>query len=574
MSERPIDDPAPRLRRRSRLLAGALALVLLALHLAAIGTEGAHRDEFTLLYLARLSAQGSALETGGRPGLGVLAVLPLVGGCSDEMATLRHARWLWTVFTVLLVAGFYALLRQALPAGVAAEHAALLGTGLLVLVPVFVRWSLQVRTDQPALAAALWGGAALLASRRRPSLALAAGALFGLGFLASQKAIYAVALAGLLAVAGPLVGRTLRLRREALRALLAAGAAVAVVGGYLAILARFGVSPKLAGLRGGLTTFAFYRSLIGYGAILERPIYLLPHLVLGALLVGVTAVALRRRIARRGEVAAAWAVLLLGAAVYLFHDARFPYFWMTLGLFLATALAFVSVAVPDLLGPRRARRLLAACWAVLAVQSLATAAAMLEDTQAVQRRTLADVARNFRRDARGFQAEGALFCRADPRPFPIMMGFHLRRDFTGPEADGRIAAFLAGLRADPPAYVIDSHRLAQFPPAIREFWNDHYRLYRDRLRIPAVEISGVADEPVAFEILVAGAYRWRGRRAPPGRGHGELRIDGRPLAPGGVVGLAAGAHVAEWTGGGGAGTLWLAVTDPPGPATEPFFHLL
>lgn len=581
MSELPDNGVAPQVRRRGRLLAGGLAgagaLVLLALHLAAIGTEGAHRDEFTQLYLTRLSAQGPALETGGRPGLTVLALLPLVRGCTDEIATLRRARWLWVVFTVLLVAGFFALLRGALPAAAATESAALLGVGLLVLVPVFVRWSLQVRTDQPALAAALWGGVALLASRRRPALALAAGALLGLGFLASQKAVYAAALVGLLAAAQPLLGRPFRLRREALRVVLAALAAGAVVGGYLAILARFDAAPTLVSLRGGLTTFAYYRSLIGYGANLERPWFLLPHLVLAALLVGVTAAALRRRIARRGAVAAvlaAWAVLLLGAAVYLFHDARFPYFWMTLGLFLATALAFGLSAVADFLGPRRMRRLLIGCWAVLAVQGLATAVAMLADTQAVQRRTLADVDRNFLRDARGFQAEGALFCRADPHPFPISMGFHLQRDYTGPGADERIAAFLAGLRAHPPAYLIDSHRLEHFPPAIREFWNEHYRLYRDRLRIPAVALAGRPDQPAGFEVLVAGAYRWQSRRATPGSRLAGLSVDGRPLAPGGVVELAAGPHIAEWTGGAGGGTLWLAVADPPSLAAQPFFHLL
>ena len=561
------------LRQRSRLVAGILALVLVALHVAAIGTEGAHRDEFTQLYLTRLSTQTTEFMTGGHPGLGVLALLPFVAGCTDEIATLHRARWLWTVFTVLLVFGFFALLRRALPPGWTTESAALLGVGLLVLVPVFVRWSLQVRTDQLALAAALWGGVALLASRDRPALAVASGMLFGIGFLASQKAVYVAALAALLAAAGPLLGRPFRPRREAFRALAAGLSASAVVFGYLSLMSHLGAAPKLVSFRGGLTTFAFYRSLIGYGAVLERPEHLLPHLVLAALLVGITVIAVRRPIEHRGAVAAAWLVLGLGVAVYFFHDGRWPYFWMTLGLFPATALALALVAIAELLGPRWTSRLLLACWAVLIVQGLATAVVMLADTQAVQRRTLASVARDFSRDTRGFQAEGALFCRDDPHPFPPYLGVHLWRQFTGAGADERIAAFLAGLRADPPAYVIDSPRLEQFPSEIRAFWHDHYRLYRDRLRIPAVDLAGSTGEETAFDILVGGRYRWQARRSSPGRDGGALWVDGRPIADNQVLALAGRTHVAKWTGGAGRGTLWLAVAEPPGPTAGPFYHL-
>ena len=56
-------------------------------------------------------------------------------------------------------------------------------TGLL---PAFLEWSLQVRSDHIALVGATWGGVALLASRRRPALAVCAGLCFGIGWLSSQ----------------------------------------------------------------------------------------------------------------------------------------------------------------------------------------------------------------------------------------------------------------------------------------------------------------------------------------------------------------------------------------------------
>ena len=76
---------------------------------------------------------------------------------------------------------------------------AAVGVGLLALLPVFLEWSIQVRTDQIAIAGGLWGAVALVASRQRPPLAVVAGLLFGLGYLGSQKLIYVASLGFLLA---------------------------------------------------------------------------------------------------------------------------------------------------------------------------------------------------------------------------------------------------------------------------------------------------------------------------------------------------------------------------------------
>jgi hypothetical protein len=137
-------------RRRALrwLLAGALVL-LLAARVAAAFTANVNWDEFALLHLADASHVSGVLQTGGRPGLAVLAVW------IAQLAPAARGRW----------------------------RDAALGVALLALLPAFLESSLQVRTDQIGLAGGAWGGAALLASRQRPALALAAGALFATGFL-------------------------------------------------------------------------------------------------------------------------------------------------------------------------------------------------------------------------------------------------------------------------------------------------------------------------------------------------------------------------------------------------------
>jgi hypothetical protein len=127
------------------------------------------------------------LHTGARPGLAVALLLPLVRACEDEIRVIREARVLWLGITALALAGLGAWLAQLEPDPARRRRTALLGVALLALVPAFLETSLQVRTDQLALAGGAWGGACLLASRRRAALALAAGAGFGAGWFGTQK---------------------------------------------------------------------------------------------------------------------------------------------------------------------------------------------------------------------------------------------------------------------------------------------------------------------------------------------------------------------------------------------------
>jgi hypothetical protein len=316
-----------------------LLLVFLGLHGAAIFTVALNWDEFAVFDRIARSLEDGVLRASGHPGLTELVLWPFVEGCRDEIAVGRAARALWLGLTLAYLAGIGALLAELLRGRPQRIHDAALGTALLGLLPAFLEWSLQVRTDHIALVGATWGGVALLASRRRPALAPWAGLCFGIGWLSSQKAAYVGALVALLALAQLLALREWRPRRELARAALAAGVFCAVLLGFTVLIgARFtlpetqppGALPQPALVQRHLDVFALYRRTIGYSQYVEMLPTLVPHLALLALLTVASLAALRRR-SQRERIVLAWAVLALGAAVGAFHAGAFAYFWLTLG---------------------------------------------------------------------------------------------------------------------------------------------------------------------------------------------------------------------------------------------------
>jgi hypothetical protein len=412
--------------RRWRMLGLTMGIaVLLGIRVAAVFTVAVNWDEFALFNNARLTAETGQLQAGGRPGLASVLLLPFVADCNDEIDVIRRARVLWLAFTFALLVGFAALIAQLQPDPRRRLGDALLGVALLAAVPAFLEWSLQVRTDQIALAAGLWGGVALLTSRRRPPVALATGLLFGLGYLASQKLVYVAALVVLLAVGQLARLRDLRPRREATRASLAlAGFGLAFAAWRLATASAFGVPETHASqqvmtpafVNRGLSVFEFYRHTIGFSQYRAMLPMLAPHFLLLAALAAASILAVRRVAIARGALALAWAVLLLGLAVGGFHAGAFFYFWMTLGLFPAAAFATARGPIQALLRPAAARLVVAGWWLLLLLPGLVTLGLMLNDTQSVQRESLAFVHRNFTKADAGFHPESALFCRDDLPP--------------------------------------------------------------------------------------------------------------------------------------------------------------
>jgi hypothetical protein len=568
--------PATPWARRGLLI--ALLLLALAARLGAVHRANVSWDEFGLAHLADASAATGELHSAARPGLGVWLLVPLVRDCTDEISVIREARLLWTGITALFLVGLALWIGALEPDGSPRGRAGLLGVALLALAPAFLASSLQVRTDQIALAGGAFGGYWLLASRRRPWLALAAGACFGAGFLGSQKLLYLLALALLLAAGQLRLERELAPRREAARALLAATGFAAVLLAFQAAAsaafavperhaARNALSPEYVEI--GFSLFDFYRNTIGFREYREMLPTLAPQLLALLALAAATPAAVRGGGRGAERVLLAWAVLGLGTAVGLFHAAAFRYFWMTLGVFPAVAICLGREAIVARLargGPRLLPAVAIAFAAMLAIPAALETALLLRDTQAVQRESLAFVHRHFDRSDAGFQPESALFCQAGRQPIPTHFSQKIYQRFAGPGREANTERMLRTFRRTPIKFIVQSFRLNQFPVELRRFWAENYQPYRASVFVAGRRLSGARGGEASFELFVPGRYRWIPRGGPH-----PLAIGGRVLRAGEVVELGAGAHVARFPEDVSDGMLVLAVGEPPGEAPLPFY---
>jgi hypothetical protein len=557
-----------------RWAVGLLLAALAAARVAAVFTAAVNWDEFALLATADRTAETGIFHSAGRPGLGVLVLLPFVRDCGDEIEVARRARLLWLGFTAVFLAGLALLVARLQPDRARRGGDALWAVALLALTPAFLEWSIQVRTDQLALAAGAWGGVALLASRRRPPLALAAGGLFALGLLATQKLLYVGALVGVLAAGELLLLRELRPRREALRALLCLAALSLPLLAFEPVLAQ--IFPNPGGgtttpmlehtLSIGVSSFEFYRNTLGFSQYVEMLPDLVPHGILAALLLAATRSARGRA---RERLLLAWAVLALGLAVLLFHAGAFAYFWMTLGLFPAVAFAVARgslCAWSDSIGPRARSAGAVALAGMLAIPAAFESAALLVDSQAVQRDSLDLVHRNFDRRDVGFQPEGALFCQLDPDPFPTYFSQRIFNDFAGAGREANAERLIDRFGAEPVKFLVHSWRLNQFPGPVRDYWLQNYQPYRDSVSVAGRRLGEAGAPSEDFDLVVSGRYRWLPAEAPR-----PIAIDGQRVPAGGSLELARGPHTAQLGSDRGPGVLVLALSDPPGPAPVRFY---
>jgi hypothetical protein len=376
---------------------------------------------------------------------------------------------------------------------------------LLGLLPVFLEWSLQVRTDQLALAGGVWGGAALLASQRRPSLALAAGAALALGWLSSQKLAYVAALVGVLALAR-LFESGWNPRRELARAaFVGAGASSMWVGFRTLLSSRYELTPGhparrasgAAAARLGVRPTAarcWDRRRAAAGTRAAR---------LLALFAWVSARAFRS--SARHDIAA-WGVLATDSPSGSSTPPRSPAFWMTLGLFPAVALALAgsrSGASSCQASPQLTARRGRASVGVWRCRPPSRRCDQLEDTQAVSARASSSLQLR-RRGQVGFTRRRSSAARLR------RSGAGSRTRSTGlrrPAAPG----LRRSLRAHVPQGTHPLHggivRLRQFPPELREFWAE----------LPAYRAS----------VYIAG----RQLRGPRGREPLRLIVPGPPLDP-------------------------------------------
>jgi hypothetical protein len=572
------ETPAIATSRNARLgawLASAAVLLFFGLQALGIQRGGIHWDEFAMLHLADLTHASGQLESGGRPGLAVALLLPLVAQCVDEIAVIHAARLLWLGITASFLVGVFVWLSELGRGRRGRCWDAAFGVALLALPPAFLDSSLEVRTDQLALAGGAWGGALLLASTRRPWLALLAGASFGIGLLGSQKLLYVAALAGLLALGQLMLARDLQPRREALRAL-----ALALGMAGVLVLFRFWaetsfVVPEASPARkplsasfvaSGFSLFEFYRGSIGWREYRSLLPELAPHLLLGLGLLFAHRRALRDGSGETGRLWLAWAALALGAGVALFHAAAFRYFWLTLGLFPAAAFALSRRAIGNAVAPRLRAVAVAGLVCALGLPALLHHARQWSDPQAVQRDSLGFVHRNFAPDVTGFHPESGLFCQAGAQPMPTYFSQHIYQTFETRRREREIRRLIDRFREHEVAFLMQSFRLNQFPVEVRRFWDENYQPYRGSIFVAGRRLAGMRGESVEFELLVPGRYRWL-----PLDGPQALAIGGQTIAPGGTVELEAGLQQAGFISDGSRGMLLLALNEAPGLAPLEFY---
>jgi len=497
-------------RSRSVFLIGLLVWTLL--HLFWVFTENINGDEFILLARARDTFLSGQVLSGGRPGLGTIALIPFVQTCSDAIASVRAARVMWTVFGVIILTGSWTTLRYLFAGRETGAVDALIGVTLLALTPGFLRYSIQVRTDQPAVALGILAASFLLASRHRLRWAFAAGILFGIGYLFSQKLLYVGALAGLLVAGDILLAKDLVPSREFKRFSAVVVTFLFVVIAYQTVIPLLFEPSKPLNVGAQMSDFRYYHEVIGYYFYKLMAVELIPYAILAGL-----AVAGSVKLIRRGgwedriSLLLACLIACLGIMVAWFHAGRFPYFWITLGLFPAVA---VASALPAIRAASKGNSIptfwLRSAFAVLGFFAALEAAYLSVDSQEIQSDSLRFVDENFAAEARGFHPERAHLCRDDPEHFQAFVIQSIARRFEWVEdTDSSLASFMADFETRPVEFLIESFLMDWYPSELQEFWAAHYTRYATAVFVPGLRVEAAHGVPHRFDVIVPGEYQWR-----------------------------------------------------------------
>ncbi|MGD8495478.1 MAG: hypothetical protein PVF05_04755 [Gemmatimonadales bacterium] len=543
--------------RRAALLGVGLWLLL---HLVWIFRTEVNWDEFALLARAHDSLVEGRLIAGGRPGLATLLLLPIVDGCRDAVSAALTARLVWTAFVAAILLGLWGFLGGLFRSRSTRWRDSLWGVSLIALTPAFLHYSLQVRSDQPAIAFGLLGGMALLASRERIPLAALAGVLFGLGFASSQKLVYVAGLVGVLAIAESLVADRFRWRRDVGRVVLVIAGGIATLLAFRAGVSLFMQPAPPTNVGGQLDWFAFYREHVGYGYYLLMLPGLIVPVGLAALVLWLSPIMLWRRRTHRADAGMVLAVLGAGLVVAAFHAGALPYFWMTLGLFPAVAAAIGMPLLRASLG-RTKRVVVLVAAGILLGTAVNAGLQEARRTNDVQKQTMALVRDNFPASATGFSTKQALFCQDGPTPFPAYFGPTLH-DWT-PE---RIDDFMAEFRERKVAFMVASRDMEVFPERIQDFWAEHYVPYAGALMVAGIEVAAGSAPSISFDVVVPGDYRLHADDTSA-----AVLLDGAPFAAGDVRRLGAGEHAIVPGAVRGSVLLTLDLPAPPGPTTDRFW---
>lgn len=547
-----------------------------ATHFAHVFTDAINWDEFALLARADWTLRFGEVVGGGRPGLVTIALIPFVENCVDSVKSVLNARLLWQFLTLAYIAGVYFLVRRWFVAAGRPDDGrvqGLVAVALLAFLPAFVTWSVQVRTDQAALAFGVWGGVMLLSAGHWR--ALLAGTLFGIALLCTQKALYTIGLCGLLFLTSCST-RLLAansLKRSEIAAILGRLAVVGL-GFGLVIGTYFYFVPSAAGLASGSRVASSFEAMDwvrqrqGYRIYTVHATRLVVHWALFATLVVWSVRSLIRRDRSEAPVLlTCWLVLLLGLVVARIHGVMYAYFIMTVGLFPAIALA-MGCGRPLHLAGRMQWVVFVSLVALAALQSARESIEMLADTQWEQRQTMRLIHESGLRNMRGYNVESALFCARDPDPMPTMFAYDIWQRFKGsPTAADE---FINEFRRRPVAYIVESYRMNKFPKEVQAFWGSHYVWHSRSLFVAGFLIPPTVG-PHDVDVIVPAEYRW----LPEPKGSGTSLIVGSKVVPPlGTIRLEVGQYRVAVQTNGTPGFLMLA--DPPAigrDAYPAFYHL-
>ncbi len=465
--------------------------------------------------------------------LGYYLQLPALGLPGSSWQKLMAVKLEMVVLNMLALGAASLLLARRFD-----RRAVLAGLALLVTMSTFLERSPDLRVDMPTAIAGLFS-LLLLIERRH----LAAGIVCGLSFLISQKGAY-YAIAGNVALGGwLLVARDRAAARGLLAFNLAAAVTAAAYFGFWSLAATPArVFSSAVGDAGRIAVDFIEDIRLRYWGRTVRFNPLFYGLALGAL----WHLDRRRRDRAAGRVE--WELLLYGSSLSLLcvlHHQPWPYFFV---LLIPTLWVLIVALLDGRMASwraldRRRRAWLAAGFVALGiVYPLTRLPANLGRDSGFQRQMI-ELAEAALAPGETYLAGVDLLWHRRQVDDRLAWLDRLQLARLGRMAPGELAELLRELEAKPLKLIVDSYRIQQLPRPLREALGRRYAFYWGNLMLYSPIVEAEADR---FELAIGGDYlvlvEQGAANADPGT------IDGRPIAAGGTLRLAAGTHLRSGSG--------------------------
>jgi hypothetical protein len=554
-------DLSARLLARDEAIFGAAVAAALVFKLVLAFRMNVHWDEFYFLSFVHDYLRGALASRLQTFHVHLFSWLPALG--TDEIGQIVAGRVVMALVAIGSALAAYGIARRFVP-----RVSALFGVLAYLSVSMVIEHGASFRADPPAAFLSLL--AVLLVLRRPHQLAAAplAGALMAVAMMITIKSVF------YLAVAGLVIWCAADGMRHRVRTAAAFGLALGVVFALLyavhsSTLPAAAPQPTTGSL-GQTASKMFLSGLLPRGRTLL--LAAIANLQFSALLAlgGVMAWRTARDQAQPGGLRK-WLPLVLCLPILtpLFYRNAFPYYYAFIlppGAVLAgLAYEWCRSAARDAGRPRAATLVTA----LIVAQCVLLAGFLLRlvpDRIEPQRAALAAIHTMFPEPVHYIDGNAVV------ASFPWSGFFMSRWGMDGYRAAGRPVFADIVARDQPPLLIVDTPSLqaALVPghPVIPEgkllpedirFLRDHYVQLWGMLFVPGTRFSGAAQEDGAFDVTVAGDYRFEAA--------GAAELDGQSLSPGAVVNLGLGSHRLAMAPGTGEAVLRWANAQPP--AGEP-----